>query len=96
MSGGVSSLVGKDPSIRGFADLKGKRIALPFPGSPLDFQSRALLVFEKLDPDKDVMISFGPFAQSVQRLMAGQLASQARCRLYTLEGKPARVVAASR
>ncbi|MGO9308710.1 MAG: ABC transporter substrate-binding protein [Spirochaetia bacterium] len=70
---GVSSLVGRDPSIRGFADLKGKRIGLPFPGSPLDFQSRALLSFEKIDPDKDVAISFGPFAQSVQRLLAGQL-----------------------
>jgi len=70
---GVSSLVGRDPSIKGFADLKGKRIAVPFPGSPLDFQSRALLVFEKLDPDKDVTISFGPFAQSVQRLLSGQL-----------------------
>jgi ABC-type nitrate/sulfonate/bicarbonate transport system substrate-binding protein len=70
---GVSSLVGKDASIKGFADLKGKRIAVPFPGSPLDFQSRVLLAFDKLDPDKDVTISFGPFAQSVQRLLAGQL-----------------------
>jgi len=70
---GVSSLVGKDPSLNGFADLKGRRLAVPFPGSPLDFQTRALLVFEKLDPEKDVTISFGPFAQSVQRLIAGQL-----------------------
>jgi NitT/TauT family transport system substrate-binding protein len=70
---GVSSLVGRDPSIKGFADLKGKRLAIPFPGSPLDFQSRALLAFDKLDPDKDVTISFGPFAQSVQRLLSGQL-----------------------
>jgi len=70
---GMSSLVGKDPSIKGFADLKGRRLALPFPGSPLDFQSRALLAFEKLDPARDVAISFGPFAQSVQRLLAGQL-----------------------
>jgi NitT/TauT family transport system substrate-binding protein len=70
---GVSSLIGKDPAIKGFADLKGKRIAMPFPGSPLDFQSRALLAFEKLDPDKDVTISFGPFPQSVQRLMSGQI-----------------------
>ena len=70
---GVSSLVGRDPSLKGFADLKGRRLAVPFPGSPLDFQSRALLAFEKLDPDKDVAISFGPFAQSVQRLLAGQL-----------------------
>jgi NitT/TauT family transport system substrate-binding protein len=69
----VSSLVGKDPSIKGFADLKGKRIAMPFPGSPLDFQTRALLAFDKLDPDKDVTISYGPFPQSVQRLLAGQL-----------------------
>jgi ABC-type nitrate/sulfonate/bicarbonate transport system substrate-binding protein len=55
------------------ADLKGKRLAVPFPGAPLDFQSRALLSFEKIDPDKDVRISFGPFAQSVQRLLAGQI-----------------------
>ncbi len=70
---GVSSLIGRDPSIKGFADLKGKRIAMPFPGSPLDFQSRALLAFDKLDPDKDVTISFGPFPQSIQRLVSGQI-----------------------
>ena len=70
---GLSSLVGKDPSIRTFADLKGKRLAVPFPGSPLDFQSRALLSFDKIDPDKGLNISYGPFAQSVQRLLAGQL-----------------------
>lgn len=70
---GMSSLVGKDPGIKGFADLKGRRLAVPFPGSPLDFQSRVLLAFENLDPDKDATISFGPFAQSVQRLLSGQL-----------------------
>jgi ABC-type nitrate/sulfonate/bicarbonate transport system substrate-binding protein len=70
---GVSSLIGKDPSIKAFASLRGRRIAMPFPGSPLDFQSRALLAFDKIDPDKDVTISYGPFAQSVQRLLAGQL-----------------------
>jgi NitT/TauT family transport system substrate-binding protein len=69
----VSSLIGKDPSIKSFADLRGKKIAMPFPGSPLDFQSRALLAFDKLDPDKDLTISYGPFPQSVQRLLAGQL-----------------------
>jgi ABC-type nitrate/sulfonate/bicarbonate transport system substrate-binding protein len=70
---GVSSLVGKDSGIKGFADLKGKRIALPFPGSPLDFQTRALLAFDKIDADKDLTISYGAFPQSVQRLLAGQL-----------------------
>jgi NitT/TauT family transport system substrate-binding protein len=70
---GMSYLMGKDPGIKGFADLKGKRIALPFPGSPLDFQARALLARAKLDPDKDVVISYGAFPQSVQKLLAGQL-----------------------
>jgi NitT/TauT family transport system substrate-binding protein len=70
---GISSLVGRDAAIAGFADLKGRRIAMPFPGSPLDFQSRALLAFEKLDPDRDVAFSYGPFAQSLQRLQAGQV-----------------------
>jgi ABC-type nitrate/sulfonate/bicarbonate transport system substrate-binding protein len=46
---------------------------MPFPGSPLDFQSRALLAFAKLDPDRDVTFSYGPFAQSLQRLQAGQV-----------------------
>lgn len=70
---GVSSLVGRDASLVSFAHLKGKRLALPFPGSPLDFQSRALLSFDKIDPDKDLAISYGPFPQSIQRLLAGQL-----------------------
>ncbi len=70
---GVSSLVGRDASLKSFPGLKGKRLALPFPGSPLDFQSRALLAFESIDPDKDLTISYGPFPQSVQRLLAGQL-----------------------
>jgi NitT/TauT family transport system substrate-binding protein len=69
----ISSLVGRDASLTSFARLKGKRLALPFPGSPLDFQSRALLAFDRIDPDKDLRISYGPFPQSVQRLLAGQL-----------------------
>jgi ABC-type nitrate/sulfonate/bicarbonate transport system substrate-binding protein len=70
---GVSSLVGKDAGIRSFADLRGKRIALPFPGSPLDFQTRAILAAEKLDADRDVALSYGAFTQSLPRLLAGQL-----------------------
>ncbi len=70
---GVSSLVGKDAGIKSIADLRGKRIALPFAGSPLDFQIRALLAAEKLDADHDVSLSYGAFTQSIPRLMAGQL-----------------------
>jgi ABC-type nitrate/sulfonate/bicarbonate transport system substrate-binding protein len=70
---GLASLVGTDAAIKGFANLKGRRIGLPFPGSPLDFQSRTLLAFEKIDPDKDLTISYGPFEQNLQRLLAGRL-----------------------
>ena len=69
----LASLVGRDPSIRSFADLRGKRLALPFPGSPLDFQTRAILAHEDLDPQRDLTISYGPFAQSVSRLLSGQI-----------------------
>jgi ABC-type nitrate/sulfonate/bicarbonate transport system substrate-binding protein len=70
---GVSSLVGRDASIAKVKDLKGKRIALPFPGAPLDFQTRYLLARAGLDPDRDVEISYGAFTQSLPRLLAGQL-----------------------
>ena len=70
---GISSLVVKDPSLKDFADLKGKRIALPFAGSPLDFQTRAILSRLSMDPDRGVTISYGPFTQSMPLLMAGQL-----------------------
>jgi ABC-type nitrate/sulfonate/bicarbonate transport system substrate-binding protein len=70
---GVSSLVGRDPSIRSSADLKGKKIALPFPGSPLDLQTRSILARENIDPDRDLTISYGPFPQSIARLVAGQI-----------------------
>lgn len=70
---GVSSLVGRDASITKIKDLKGKRIALPFPGAPLDFQTRYLLARAGLDPDRDLEISYGAFTQSLPRLLAGQL-----------------------
>jgi NitT/TauT family transport system substrate-binding protein len=70
---GVSSLVGRDPWVKGFSDLKGKRLALPFPGSPLDFQTRAILAAQGMDPEKDLTISYAAFAQSVPLLLAGKL-----------------------
>jgi NitT/TauT family transport system substrate-binding protein len=70
---GVSSLVGRDASIAKIADLKGRRVALPFPGSPLDFQLRYLAERAGLDPDRDLELSYGAFAQTLPRLLAGQL-----------------------
>jgi NitT/TauT family transport system substrate-binding protein len=70
---GVSYLIGKDALIKNFSDLKRKRIALPFPGSPLDFQTRYILRKKGLDPDKDVQLSYSPFGQTVPKLIAGQI-----------------------
>jgi ABC-type nitrate/sulfonate/bicarbonate transport system substrate-binding protein len=70
---GVSSMLGRDASITKVKALLGKRIALPFPGAPLDFQTRYLLARAGLDPDRDVEISYGAFTQSLPRLLAGQL-----------------------
>jgi NitT/TauT family transport system substrate-binding protein len=70
---GVSYLIGKDASIKTLADLKGKKLALPFPGAPLDFQARYMLEKQGIDPDKDVDISYSPFPQTVPKLLSGQV-----------------------
>ena len=69
----VSYFIGRDPNISSFSDLKGKRIALPFPGSPLDFQTRFILLKEGIDPEKDLQISYSSFPQTVSRLLLGQI-----------------------
>jgi NitT/TauT family transport system substrate-binding protein len=69
----VSYLVGKDASIQRFSDVKGKKIALPFPGAPLDFQTRYILKKQGVNPDKDVQISYSPFGQTVPKLIMGQI-----------------------
>jgi NitT/TauT family transport system substrate-binding protein len=70
---GVSYLIGRDMGIRSFSDLKGKRLALPFPGSPLDFQTRYILQKNGIDSERDVRISYAPFGQTVPRLLKGQI-----------------------
>lgn len=70
---GVSYLIGRDESITSLADLKGKKLALPFPGAPLDFQTRYMLKEAGLDPDRDVEISYSPFPQTVPKLLADQI-----------------------
>jgi NitT/TauT family transport system substrate-binding protein len=72
---GVSFLVGsKDcPPIKSVADLAGKSIALPFPGSPLDFQTRFLLQHHGLDPDRDLKLVYSPPPQTAALLLTGQI-----------------------
>lgn len=70
---GVSYLIGKDASIKDLADLKGKKLALPFPGAPLDFQTRYMLKQQGIDPDNELEISYSPFGQTVPKLLADQI-----------------------
>jgi NitT/TauT family transport system substrate-binding protein len=70
---GVSYLIGKDESVKALTDLKGKKLALPFPGAPLDFQTRYMLEKQGVDPDKDLEISYSPFPQTVPKLLSGQI-----------------------
>jgi len=69
---GVSSLMTARESIGDFSDLRGKRVALPFPGSPLDFQTRSILRETGIG-ESEVEISFSPFSQTVPKLLAGKI-----------------------
>ncbi len=72
---GISYLIGSIdcPRIESIADLAGKRIALPFPGSPLDFQTRFFLHKQDIDPDRDLTIIYSPLPQTVALLLKGQI-----------------------
>lgn len=70
---GVSYMVGHDSALIDFGKLKYKRIALPFPGSPLDFQTRYILIKNGIDPNKDAHISYSPFSQTIPRLLKNQI-----------------------
>jgi NitT/TauT family transport system substrate-binding protein len=70
---GVSHLVGADPRLNDFSLLAGKRIALPFPGAPLDFQTRYILARKGVDPEKDVRILYLSFSQAVPLLVKGEV-----------------------
>ena len=71
----VSSLIGApgSPPLSSLAELAGKRLALPFPGAPLDFQTRYILAQRGLDPDRDLRIIYLAFGQSAPLLLKGQL-----------------------
>ena len=75
----VSSLVGPAGAkpLSSMKELAGKRLALPFPGSPLDFQTRAILAREGLDPERDLQIMYLAFGQSAPLLLQGKLDASA-------------------
>jgi len=70
---GVSSLIGREPGFGGIADLRGRSIAVPFPGAPLDVQMRVVLEAAGLNPARDVEIVYSPPVQTVARLLKGQV-----------------------
>jgi ABC-type nitrate/sulfonate/bicarbonate transport system substrate-binding protein len=70
---GVSSLIGRERRFNGFADLRSKTVAVPFPGSPLDVQMRVLLEEAGLDPARDIKIVYSPPAQTAARLLNGSI-----------------------
>jgi NitT/TauT family transport system substrate-binding protein len=72
---GVSFLIGsKDcPPIESITDLAGKSIALPFPGSPLDFQTRFLLQHYGIKADRDLKLIYSPPPQTAALLLKGQI-----------------------
>ncbi len=71
----VSSLIGAPGSrpLSSLGELAGKRLALPFPGAPLDFQTRFILAHRGLDPERDLRIVYLGFGQSVPLLQQGKL-----------------------
>ena len=68
---GVSSMISIDEFEP--TEIKGKRVALPFPGSPLDVQMRYIWRRQGIDPDEDIELSYSPPPQTVARLVSGRI-----------------------
>lgn len=66
---GMSSLVASG-SVKTLEDLKGKTILVPFAGSPLDVQIRAII--KKRNLDKDITVNYAPIQQQIPMILAGK------------------------
>lgn len=67
---GVASLIAYGIDINDMKDLKGKKILVPFPKSPLDLQLRAILKKEKMGGNTG--IGYAPVQQAVPLLLNRQ------------------------
>lgn len=67
---GVSALVVNDPSLSGLASLRGKTVLVPFAGSPLEVQLKALLRAAGLDGQ--VTLDYSPITQMPALLAQGR------------------------
>jgi NitT/TauT family transport system substrate-binding protein len=70
---GVSSIVGSSPEYQSLQDLVGKKVALPFPGAPLDLQMRYILEKNGINPDEEIQIVYAPFPQAAGQILSGQI-----------------------
>lgn len=70
--GGVR-LITADPGIRGWSDLKGKKVFMPSRNSPPDILMRFFLDRAELDPDEDVQLVRSSVTEMAQLLRAGMI-----------------------
>ncbi|MCP4115031.1 MAG: ABC transporter substrate-binding protein [Desulfobacteraceae bacterium] len=69
---GLSFLVSTRP-VKGFGELKGEKIWLPFPGSPLEEVTRFFARSEGLVWQRDIRVGYAMFDSSVKMLQQGRI-----------------------
>ena len=67
---GVSSLLAMEDTLLDLKDFTGKRILVPFAGSPLDIQLRFFMEQEKLS--EEITVDYAPIQQMVPLLLTGK------------------------
>lgn len=67
---GVSSLIVQNEQIKTIADLEGKKVLVPFAGSPLDLQLQAML--KKAGLEDKVIIDYAVFQQMIPMLLTNK------------------------
>jgi NitT/TauT family transport system substrate-binding protein len=71
---GMLSFLSVDASIRGLADLKGKRISVAGQGATPDYLFRRLLRGAGLDPSKDLRLDYSlPYPEAALALASGEI-----------------------
>jgi NitT/TauT family transport system substrate-binding protein len=70
---GIDYLLTNDFKAESWKDLKGKNLALPLQGGPLDFLARYLAQKNGLDPEKDLNLVYRALPGGAQLFMAGKL-----------------------
>lgn len=70
---GIDYLLTNNFKADNWQDLKGKKLALPIQGGPLDFLARYLALKNGLDPESDLNLVYRSLPGAAQLFMAGEL-----------------------